>query len=99
MKTQICIVSLIRTKLSNSIINKMKVFTSLTICNSLRYTIMKLQINIISLKTMKTNIIATVSFSKKMIEQITSLMRIRLFLKSMKSLSQKLMRMLTSIML
>ena len=91
--------SFIRTELSNSIINKMKMFTSLTICSSLRYTMIKLQINMISLKTMKMTIIVTVSFSRKMIEQITSLMRIKLFLKPIKSLSQQSMRTLTSIML
>ena len=65
-QTQICIVSLIRIELNSHIISEIKADTDLTTLSSLRYTMMKLQINMISLKTLKTTIITMISLSKKM---------------------------------
>ena len=95
---QIYIISLIKIELNSYTISEMKMHTDLTTHSSLECTMIKLQISMISLTTTKMTTIATVSFSKKMIEQTTSLMRIRLSLKSIKKL-WKSMRMLTSIML
>ena len=97
MQTQICIVSLIRIDLVNSTINKVKEDTGLTILSSLRCTMIRLQISMTCSMTMKMTTIATVSVSRKMIEQTTSLTRTELSLKPIKKL-QKSVRMLTSIM-
>ena len=96
-KMQIHIVSFIRIKLNSHTISETKADTNLTTLSSLKY-ITILWISTISLRTTKTTIIATVNFSRKMTEQITSLTRTELSLKLMKKL-QKSMRMSTSIML
>ena len=95
-KMQIHIMSLIRIELNSHTIIEMKVNTDLITLSSLKY-ITTPWISTISLKTMKMTIITMINLSKKMTEQTTSLMRIRLFLKLTKSLLQKSMRMLTSI--
>ena len=98
-KTQICIVSLIRIELNSHTISETKVNTDLITLSSLRYTMTRLQISTISLRTTKMTTITMTNLNKKMVEQITSLMRIMPSLKLTKRFPQKSMRMLTSIML